>query len=219
MGVVVGIWIYVALNFGKVYFQKLFYFVWINEIFSVLIRDVALFLVANLFVKITKKASLYDAMLLTVCLYAGYTFASSLDVLIDSLFLNVELTNGQTVVSTGAIVLGEDSFKYVISSFLTTLCFEVLYSSTVVSSYAVVNGGVIGLNVSPLKDKRYKEWSLYLLFAITIILHLGATFPSTIKVFNLTLKIVSLVFSAILALTVLNYCLSRMHVINKGKEN
>lgn len=212
MGVVLGIVTYVALNFLEVYFHKLFHFAWFNEILDVVIRDVAIFIIANVFVKIAKKDSLFDAMLLTVCLYAGYIFANSLDVLISSLFVNVEIATEQSTITTGAIILHEQSFQSVISSFLRTLCFDVLYMSAITCSYAIINGGVIGLNVSPLKDKRYKEWSLYVLFLLTVVLHLGAKFPSTIQVFNITLKVLSFVFSMILSINILNYYLSKIHL-------
>lgn len=212
MGIVLGLSSFVGLNFLDVFFSKLISSVWLYEILNVVVRDFALFIIANFFIKIAKKDSLFDAMLLTVSLYAGYIFANSLDVLINSLFINVELSNGQNVISTGAIILGEESFKYVITAFIKTLSIDVLYMSIVTCAYAIVNGGVIGLNVSPIKDERYKEWSFYLLFLITIVLHLGAKFPSTIWVFNLILKVISIVFSIILAVMILNYYLSKIHL-------
>ncbi|MBQ7374300.1 MAG: hypothetical protein IJW64_07070 [Clostridia bacterium] len=212
LGIALGLGSYVALEFLQIFFNSLFSYSWFSEILDVVIRDVCLFIIANVFIKIAKKDSLFDAMLLTVSIYAGYIFANSLDVLINSLFINVEVSNGQNVISTGAIILGEESFKYVIKAFVKTVCFDVLYMSAVMSSYAVVNGGVIGLNVSPLKDKGYREWSLYLLFLITVVLHLGATFPSTLWVFNLILKVISIVFSLILSITILNYYLSKIHL-------
>lgn len=210
-GMVLGISLYVFLNLLEVYTNQLINFEWMKKIVNVLLRDSILFIGANLFIKIAKKDNLFDAILLAVTLYAGYMFVNSLDILINSLFIQVEIVTQNATFPTGAIVLSDDSFKTVILSFLKSIVTDVFYTSLLVSCYAIVNGGVIGLNVSPLKDKNYKEWSLYVLFFITVVLHLGAIFPSTIFIFEIILKTLSIVFSITLAIMILNYYLSKIH--------
>lgn len=211
-GIIIGICMFVLLNLLEVFLTKYVKFNWFKNMLSVIVKDLALFLVANLFIKIAKKDNLFDVILLAVTLYAGYMFFNSLNVLTKSLFISVEITNGQSTTVTSAIILSEQSFKTVIMAFLHSFTSEVLYMSIIISCFAIINGGIIGLNVSPLKDKYYKEWSLYVLFIVTIVLHLGAVFPSTVRLFSFILKSLSLVFSAILAIMIINYYLSKIHV-------
>ena len=211
-GIIIGICMFVMLNLLEVYLTEFIKYNWFKSMISVIIRDTALFLVANLFIKVAKKDNLFDAILLAITLYAGYMFMNSLSALTKSLFISVEINNGQTATVTSAIILSEASFKTVIMSFLHSFASDVLFSSLVISCFAVVNGGVIGLNVSPLKDKNYKEWSLYVLFIVTVILHLGAVFPSTVRLFSIILKTLSVVFSSVLAILIINYYLSKIHI-------
>lgn len=209
IGFIVGTCVYLIFSVFEPIFIQFIYFDWIQYIVSVIIRDVFLFVVANVFVKLARKDNMFDAILLTVTVYAGYMFISSFSALISNMFLSVQLYNGTETVSTGAIILGKESFKNIFTSFNETLLIQVTFLSVVTSSNAIVNGGVIGLNVSPIKDEKYKEWSLYLLFLLTVVLHIAAVFPSSIRLFELILKGLSIIFSVILAITILNYYLSK----------
>ena len=200
------------LNLLEVYLSNLTKYTWLQSILTTAINDTALFLGAILFIKIAKKDNLFDAILLCVCLYAGYMVMNSLDVLINSLFINVEIVVGESTFTTGAIILNDLSFKSIILEFLNTFINDVIFMSLIIGCSAIINGGVIGLNVSPLKDETYNEWSIYLLFIITVILHVGAIFPSTIILFNVILKTLSAVFLVILAILIINYYLSKIHV-------
>ena len=212
-GTTLGISLFVALNLFDVYVDRIIQFNWFKNIIGIIYRDITLFIGASLFIKIAKKDNLFDAILLSVALYAGYMFVQSLDVLINSLFINADVTvpNQDTIV-TSVIILSEEGFKSVVVSFLDSFINQVLFTSLIVGCASIVNGGVIGLNVSPLKDDGYREWSLYVLFFITIVLHLGASFPSSIRTFNVLLKTSSAVFLVILALMIINYYLSKIHV-------
>ena len=212
---IVGIGLYLVLGFVETYINEFIYFDWVENIVGLVFKDFVLFVSAGLLVKIAKKDDLYSAMTLSVCIYAGYLFFHSLDSLTNSMFVSVQISNGDRNITTGAIILGDESFKTIISSFLRTMLYEVAFHSLTICSYAVVNGGVIGINVSPVKDENYKEWSIYVLFLITVVLHLGAVFPSTIRTFEIILKSISLVFSVVLAITILNYYLARTHFATK----
>lgn len=212
LGFLFGIGVYFAISLFDSYTNDLVYFSWIQDLWAVIIRDIVLFSVANIFVKIAKKDNMFDAMLLVVSLYAGYMFINSLNELISSLFISVQVNLGsESISSTGAIILGETGFKMVISSFFNSLLYDVLYLSSVMTCCAIVNGGVIGLNVSPIKDENYKEWSLYLLFLLTVILHIAAIFPTSIKLFEIILRSIGVIFSFILAITILNYYVSKSY--------
>ncbi len=211
-GVIIGISSFIFLNFISPYIYQLVSRDWLKSLFIVTFRDLSLFLIANLFIKIAKKDNLFDAILLTVSMYAGYTFISTLSSLSKSLFVSVEIFNGETSTITSAILQDENSFKSVIITFIDSLLKDSIFMALVMSCFAIINGGVIGLNVSPLKDENYKEWSLYVLFVVTVVLHLGAVFPSTVKLFNFILKSLSFVFSSILAVMIINYYLSKIHV-------
>ena len=211
-GVIIGISSFIFLNFISPYIYQLVSRDWLKSLFIVTFRDLSLFLIANLFIKIAKKDNLFDAILLTVSMYAGYTFISTLSSLSKSLFVSVEIFNGETSTITSAILQDENSFKSVIITFIDSLLKDSIFMALVMSCFAIINGGVIGLNVSPLKDENYKEWSLYVLFVVTVVLHLGAVFPSTVKLFNFILKSLSIVFSSILAVMIINYYLSKIHV-------
>lgn len=216
-GFLFGIGIYFLISLFDSYANELVYFSWIQDLTAVIIRDFILFFSANIFVKIAKKDNMFDALLLVVSLYAGYMFINSLNELIASLFISVQVNLGtETISSTGAILLGETGFKMVVSSFFSSLLQDVLYISSVTTCCAIVNGGVIGLNVSPIKDEKYKEWSLYLLFLITIILHIAAIFPTSIKLFEIILRSIGIVFSFILAITILNYYVSKSYTGTKN---
>lgn len=215
LGSIIGACLFVVLNYIEWHVNGLIYFKWLQIILDVILRDAFLFVCASLFVKIAKKDNLFDAILLAVAVYAGYVFVNSLDELVKSLFTSVELIGGT---SAGAIILTEDGFKTIFDSFLQTLLYDVIFSSITLGCYAIVNGGVIGLNVSPVKDEKYSGWSLYMLFFITLVLHLGAIFPSAIPLFEILLKGLSLIFSIILAIMILNYYLSKIHVTKISDE-
>ena len=210
-GVIIGICTFVIFKLLEPYISPLVSYDWFKSFLNLSIRDLALFLIANLFIKIAKKDNLFDAILLTVSLYAGYIFINTFNSLTESLFVNVEIPNGETQ-TVSAMILSPLNFKTVIMSFFDALVENALYYALVMGCFAVINGGVIGLNVSPLKDENYKEWSLYVLFIITVILHLGAAFPSTLRLFGLILKSLSIIFSSILAIMIINYYLSKIHV-------
>ena len=123
------------------------------------------------------------------------------------MFTSVELVGG---ISTGAIILSEEGFKKVIDSFFNSLLNDAVFMAITLGCYSIVNGGVIGLNISPVKDEKYRGWSLYVLPLVTLVLHLGAIFPSTIVLFSIILKGLSLVFSLVLAIMILNYYLSKI---------
>ncbi len=212
-GTILGISLFVLINLVDVYLAKIIRYTWFKNIIEIIIRDTILFISAGLFVRIAKKDNLFDALLLAVSLYAGYLFVRSLDLLINSLFISIEMTGANnTPIVTGAIILNEEGFKTTILSFLNSYLNEVVYMSLIICFFAIINSGVIGLNVSPLKDEGYREWSLYVIFVITIILHLGASFPSTIKMFSIILKTSSAVFLLILAIMIVNYYLSKIYV-------
>lgn len=215
IGSIIGVSIFIVLNYIERYFNELIYFKWLQIIIDVILRDVFLFLCVGLFIKIAQKDNLFDVILLAVSVYAGYIFVNSLDEIIKSLFTSVELVGGT---NAGAIILTEDNFKTIFESFLQTLFNDVIFSSITLGCYAIVNGGVVGLNVSPVKDKKYSGWSLYMLFFITLVLHLGAIFPSSIALFEIILKALSLIFSVILAIMILNYYLSKIPVVKKEED-
>ena len=207
IGTLVGACVFVVLTFVEVYLNDLIYFKWLQIIVDVVFRDLLLFICANLFIQIAKKDNLFDAILLVVSIYAGYIFVNSLDVLFKSLFVSVELDGGASV---GAIIISPERLKVVFDSFVHTLISDVLFSSITLSCYAIVNGGIIGLNVSPIKDERFRGWSLYMLFIVTAILHLGVIFPSAFLLFEIVLKTLSLIFSIVLAIMNLNYYLTKI---------
>ena len=213
LGVIIGISLFVFLNLIDVYLKQFIKYTWFKSILELVIRDTVLFLGANLFVKIAKKDNLFDALLLSISLYAGYLFAHSLDILINSLFIGADvIIQGQQPVSTGVIMLNKVGFTTTILDFINSFVYEVIFISLIIGCTAIINGGVIGLNVSPLKDASYREWSLYVLFIITVILHLGAIFPSATKTFSIILKCLSAVFLLILTFMIINYYLSKIHV-------
>lgn len=216
-GTTLGTSLFVALNLLDVYLDHLIKYNWFKNMVGIIIRDIVLFISASLFVKIAKKDNLFDALLLSVALYAGYLFTHSLDVMINSLFINADVTvpNQETIV-TSVIMLSEEGYKAIILSFLDAFINQVVFTSLIIGCSSIINGGVIGLNVSPLKDDGYREWSLYVLFFITVVLHLGASFPSSIRTFSILLKASSAIFLAILAIMIINYYLSKIHV-NKAE--
>ena len=208
-GLIVGVGVFIIFSFFEDHINDIIKFDWVEELISVIIRDILLFIIANIFVSVAKKDNMFDALLLTVAVYAGYLFINSLSSLITSMFLSVQVYNGTEVQSTGAIILGKDTFKNVFAPFMKSIIKDAAFLSAVTSCCAFVNGGLIGLNVSPIKDVKYKAWSLYFLFVLTVVLNIAAIFPSSLQIFEIILKSISIIFSFILAVTVLNYYLSK----------
>lgn len=102
IGSIIGVSIFIVLNYIERYFNELIYFKWLQIIIDVILRDVFLFLCVGLFIKIAQKDNLFDVILLAVSVYAGYIFVNSLDEIIKSLFTSVELVGGT---NAGAIIL------------------------------------------------------------------------------------------------------------------
>ncbi len=178
---------------------------WLGDLFATVVKDTVLFLLSYLIVRVTKKNNILEAILVTVCIYVGYVFVYSLDNMISSMLVATEFTHGQV------IIMGEEGLRNVQHSFLYSL-FDSIYVSCLTSFWGIINGGVIGISIYPIKNEHIKEWSLSSMFLITVVLHVIAVFPSMITIFEIILRVTAFIISLVLAIKMLNYYLAKLKI-------
>ena len=205
VGVALGGTTYLILSNLEGYILELITSKWLGDLFATVVKDTVLFLLSYLIVRVTKKNNILEAILVTVCIYVGYVFVYSLDNMISSMLVATEFTHGQV------IIMGEEGLRNVQHSFLYSL-FDSIYVSCLTSFWGIINGGVIGISIYPIKNEHIKEWSLSSMFLITVVLHVIAVFPSMITIFEIILRVTAFIISLVLAIKMLNYYLSKLKI-------
>ena len=224
-GFIIGVAIYLFLNaldkflageFAK--YDTVFSFV------GVALRGLILFFASMIYAKALKKHSVFGIILLVVCIYSGYSAIKSFSSLASSMMIGVQVTSGsQLPYAAGAIINDSSYFQKSMENFISSISYNALFIPFLTVCWAVINGAVIGLNTLSEKTDKYPTSSFYLLTILTIVLNMFVNFPTTIKIFSIILNILSFAVSAVIAVRITNYCLSKENFteengITKGEK-
>ncbi|MBR1677057.1 MAG: hypothetical protein IJ706_07110 [Clostridia bacterium] len=200
-----GLLVYVILKLFYDLMPKLFEIrAWAKDLISSATIDILLFFIAKFFVKMCKKDDMFSAMLLTICVFAGFAFIRSADSLF-SVLLNVKAE-----IKSGYFVNGKSVFDVGLENYLLNLLFETIYLNLMYFAWSVICGALNGITVSPVKPKGHEGSSVYLLLVLFMVLHAMVAFTPAILFFNIFLDVISFIVSFIVAYNVLNYALGFM---------
>ena len=210
-GFAIGLILYVLLVVVKDHSSELlFNEKWILWMFNHLLDDVALFFVAMLYVKFSKKDNIFAIVLLVTTVYGGFGAAKSMAGQIEQLMTVVTFGgSGSNSQPTSAILFSDYYFRKYSAGFFSSVAYYSVFLSFMSFFQSIICGGIVALTASPVRADRGKESSVYLLLLLCCCMNLMVSFDSTIVFFGTILKVVAFLVCAIVFLKMFNYLLSR----------
>ncbi len=174
-----------------------------NSVFSEIVINLIKFVVAIFMIKILKVRDNLGGILVTVCLYMGFSFCRTLDNLFSNLFVTA-ISDGKTY----SVIVGEVSYLRVS---MRNLLSKSLYYGVLVPIIDLGSAVVIGHDLATAESLLYKgenyPRSTYLTIVIAIVLASLFEINSMISLVKYAFKIFSTLMISTLSIQTLNQTL------------
>lgn len=211
--VIVGVFVYLlAILIKNFLYGLLADYKTIASIIKHVLIDAMLFVTAYIYVKLMKKDDIFSAVLVCVCIYAGYLVMRTSNSLMNSLYVNID--GVKVIVFSG----DSDAFSRAANCFVGTIIKEGLYFPALTTFWATICASIIGLTALPFREIREHGATYMLFLAIQIVLHLISYYDSTIPSLNILIAVMCFTASLFCAVRMLNYALSKSMIL-KSREN
>lgn len=171
------------------------------------VDDLLLFFISLAYAKLSKKDCIFGIVLVVVCIYSGYIITDTFTKLVDGMFIVVN--DPVTSRLMRAVIDDPTAFKSIFKNFFSTLMYEGVLMTYLTCMWAIITGALISVMAAPLKNNAYGDTSVYAILLLTIVMHAAVSVQYAVKYLSILITVAVIVLSTILALKLLNYCITR----------
>lgn len=194
-----------------------FYETLVDSIIMPAISNVVLFVVIYFAASFFKAESVRDYFMVVAFLISGYVICRGFVNGFTSLFLVTQSDNG-SLFRLNAIVASEDMLKMSMQSLLDNLFHNYILTPILYTAWGVVYAYLVYYLIGSKKHSGGIPKSMYLLLLLIVVLDIMSEIDTSLEVFDIVLRVVSLVISLYMLVKMLNFSI-RDKFVRQGKSN